>query len=79
MSKLVFVIPIFHNTYIRVRSVLLHAGSSLCIYRECHRLLWEFRHSQIAVVISSIDMVSRLRVTLICLISHGLLEVGGRW
>ena len=72
MSKLVFVIPILHSTFVWVRSVLLLADSSLCIYTECHRLLREFRCSQAVVVISSVDVVSRLRVTFVCLISHGL-------
>ena len=53
-----------------ISSVL--AGSSLCIYIECRRLLREFRRSQATVVISGVDMVSRLSVTFVCLISHGL-------
>ena len=72
MSKLVFVIPVLHSTFVRVRSVHLLAGSSLYIYTEYHRLLREFRRSQATVVISSVDMVSRLRVTFVCLISHSL-------
>ena len=72
MSKLVFMILLLHSTFVWVRSVLLLAGSSLYIYTECRRLLREFRHSQATVVISSVDMVSRLRVIFVCLISHGL-------
>ena len=72
MSKLVFMILVLHSTFVWVRSVLLLAGSSLCIYIECRRLLREFRRSQAMVVISSIHMVSRLRVTFICVIFHGL-------
>ena len=72
MSKLVFMILVLHSTFVWVRSVLLLAGSSLCIYTECRRLLQEFRLSQATVVISSIDVVSRLRVTFVCLICHSL-------
>ena len=35
-------------------------------------LLQKFRRSQAMAVISSIDVVSGLRVTFVCLISHGL-------
>ena len=35
-------------------------------------LLREFRSSQAMVVIGSVDVVSKLRVTFVCLISHGL-------
>ena len=72
MSKLVFMILVLHSTFVWVRSVLLLTGSSLRIYTECRRLLWEFRRSQAMVVISSVDVVSRLRVTFVFLISHGL-------
>ena len=47
-----------------MRSVLLLAGSSLYIYIECRRLLRDIKRSQATVVISSIDVVSRLRVIL---------------
>ena len=55
------------------------SGSLLFIYTECHRLLWDIRHSQATIVISSVDVASRLKVTFVCLISHGLVEVGRRW
>jgi hypothetical protein len=79
MRKLVFLIPILHSTYIWVRLVLLLVGSSLCIYTRCRSLLRESRHSQTTVVISSVDVVFRQRDTFVCLISHGLLEVGRKW
>ena len=72
MNKLVFMILVLHRTFAWVRSVLLLTGSSLCIYIEFCRLLWDIKRSQATVVISSVDVVSRLRVTFVCLISHGL-------
>ena len=45
MSKLVFMIPVLHSTFVWVRSVLLLAGSLLHIYTECCSFLWVDRRS----------------------------------
>ena len=42
-------------------------------------MLRDVRRSQAMVVINSVNMVSRLRVTFVSLVFDGLLEVGRRW